>query len=157
MPLVISTWPPPKLAAYTPFYAIYPGSKAAVEHYTRAASKEFGGRGISVNAVGPGPMDTPFFYGQETPERVVMKPGRTRTEWPSPRGAVSVSSGSEARKPPSSGKARSSSAMSNLDGGVMARHWARRLIDTASGSVIHSAGCRPMGYHDRARKDRAGG
>jgi len=54
------------LAAYTPFYSIYPGSKAPVEHYTRAASKEFGDRGISVNAVGPGPMDTPFFYGQET-------------------------------------------------------------------------------------------
>ena len=58
------------LAAYTPHYAIYPGSKAAVEHYTRAASKEFGERGISVNAIGPGPMDTPFFYGQEAPEAV---------------------------------------------------------------------------------------
>ncbi|HMS43617.1 MAG TPA: SDR family oxidoreductase [Pyrinomonadaceae bacterium] len=54
------------LAAYTDGYAIYPGSKAPVEHYTRAASKEFGGRGISVTAVGPGPMETPFFYGQET-------------------------------------------------------------------------------------------
>ena len=58
------------LAAYTPFYAVYPGSKAAVEHYTRAASKEFGGRGISVNAIGPGPMDTSFFYGQESKEAV---------------------------------------------------------------------------------------
>jgi NAD(P)-dependent dehydrogenase (short-subunit alcohol dehydrogenase family) len=56
------------LAAYTPFYSIYPGSKAPVEHFTRAASKEFGERGISVNAIGPGPMDTPFFYGQETAE-----------------------------------------------------------------------------------------
>lgn len=56
------------LAAYTDSYAIYPGSKAPVEHYTRAASKEFGARGISVNAVGPGPMDTPFFYGQESKE-----------------------------------------------------------------------------------------
>ncbi|MCL6711100.1 SDR family oxidoreductase [Pseudomonas sp. R2.Fl] len=56
------------LAAYTPCYAVYPGSKAPVEHYTRAASKEFGARGISVNAIGPGPMDTPFFYGQETAE-----------------------------------------------------------------------------------------
>lgn len=54
------------LAAYTDGYAVYPGSKAPVEHYTRAASKEFGRRGISVNAIGPGPMDTPFFYGQET-------------------------------------------------------------------------------------------
>lgn len=54
------------LAAYTDSYAVYPGSKAPVEHYTRAASKEFGARGISVNAIGPGPMDTPFFYGQES-------------------------------------------------------------------------------------------
>lgn len=58
------------LAAYTPFYAVYPGSKAAVEHFTRAASKEFGSRGISVNALGPGPMDTPFFYPAEAPEAV---------------------------------------------------------------------------------------
>jgi len=58
------------LGAYTPFYSTYAGSKAAVEHVTRAASKEFGARGISVNAIGPGPMDTPFFYGQEAPEAV---------------------------------------------------------------------------------------
>ncbi|MBB2157253.1 SDR family oxidoreductase [Gluconacetobacter diazotrophicus] len=58
------------LGAYTPFYSTYAGTKAAVEHFTRAASKEFGARGISVNAVGPGPMDTPFFYGQEAPEAV---------------------------------------------------------------------------------------
>lgn len=54
------------LAAYTDSYSIYPGSKAPIEHFTRAASKEFGPRGISVNAIGPGPMETPFFYGQET-------------------------------------------------------------------------------------------
>lgn len=58
------------LGAYTPFYAAYAGAKAPVEHFTRAASKEFGARGISVNAVGPGPMDTPFFYGQEGDEAV---------------------------------------------------------------------------------------
>lgn len=56
------------LAAYTPFYSIYPGSKAPIEHFTRAASKEFGERGISVNAIGPGPMDTPFFYPAESKE-----------------------------------------------------------------------------------------
>ena len=56
------------LGAYTPFYSSYAGTKAPVEHFTRAASKEFGGRGISVNAIGPGPMDTPFFYGQESAE-----------------------------------------------------------------------------------------
>lgn len=58
------------LGAFTPFYASYAGSKAPVEHFTRAAAKEFGGRGISVTAVGPGPMDTPFFYGQESADAV---------------------------------------------------------------------------------------
>lgn len=58
------------LAAFTAGYSTYAGGKAPVEHFTRAAAKEFARRGISVTAVGPGPMDTPFFYGQETPERV---------------------------------------------------------------------------------------
>jgi len=58
------------LGAYTPFYASYAGTKAAVEHFTRAASKEFGARGISVNAIGPGPMDTPFFYPAEGADAV---------------------------------------------------------------------------------------
>jgi NAD(P)-dependent dehydrogenase (short-subunit alcohol dehydrogenase family) len=53
------------LGAFTPFYAAYAGTKAPVEHFTRAASKEFGERGISVTAIGPGPMDTPFFYPAE--------------------------------------------------------------------------------------------
>ncbi|WDS37450.1 SDR family oxidoreductase [Pseudoxanthomonas sp.] len=58
------------LGAYTPFYASYAGTKAPVEHYTRAASREFGERGISVTAIGPGPMDTPFFYPAEGAEAV---------------------------------------------------------------------------------------
>jgi NAD(P)-dependent dehydrogenase (short-subunit alcohol dehydrogenase family) len=58
------------LAAYTGLYSTYAGAKAPVEHFTRAASKEFGNRGISVTAVAPGPMDTPFFYEQESPEAV---------------------------------------------------------------------------------------
>jgi len=58
------------LAAFTDGYSTYAGGKSPVEHFTRAAAKEFAGRGISVTAIGPGPMDTPFFYGQETPERV---------------------------------------------------------------------------------------
>ena len=58
------------LGAFTPFYAAYEGTKAPVEHFTRAASKEFGARGISVTAVGPGPMDTPFFYPAEGADAV---------------------------------------------------------------------------------------
>ncbi len=54
------------LGAFTPFYSSYAGTKAPVEHFTRAASKEFGERGISVTAIGPGPMDTPFFYPAES-------------------------------------------------------------------------------------------
>jgi NAD(P)-dependent dehydrogenase (short-subunit alcohol dehydrogenase family) len=58
------------LAAYTGLYSTYAGMKAPVEHFTRSASKEFGARGISVTAVAPGPMDTPFFYGQESDDAV---------------------------------------------------------------------------------------
>ncbi|MBN3824507.1 SDR family oxidoreductase [Burkholderia sp. Ac-20384] len=58
------------LGAFTPYYAAYAGTKAPVEHYTRAAAKEFGERGISVTAVGPGPMDTPFFYPEEGADAV---------------------------------------------------------------------------------------
>ncbi|TQL69773.1 NAD(P)-dependent dehydrogenase (short-subunit alcohol dehydrogenase family) [Nocardioides albertanoniae] len=58
------------LAAFTDGYSTYAGGKSPVEHFTRAAAKEYAARGISVTAVAPGPMDTPFFYGQETPERV---------------------------------------------------------------------------------------
>ena len=57
------------LAAFTDGYSTYAGGKAPLEHFTRAAAKEFADRGISVNTVAPGPMDTPFFYPQETPER----------------------------------------------------------------------------------------
>jgi NAD(P)-dependent dehydrogenase (short-subunit alcohol dehydrogenase family) len=60
------------LAAYTGLYSTYAGEKAPVEHYTRAASKEFMDRGISVNAVAPGPMDTPFFYPQEGEDAVAF-------------------------------------------------------------------------------------
>lgn len=58
------------LGAFTPFYAAYAGGKAPIEHFTRAAAKEFGQRGISVTAVGPGPMDTPFFYPAEGADAV---------------------------------------------------------------------------------------
>ncbi|MDF0666886.1 MAG: SDR family oxidoreductase [Nitrospira sp.] len=58
------------LAAFTGLYSTYAGSKASVEHFTRAAAKEFGPRGISVASVAPGPMDTPFFYPAESPEAV---------------------------------------------------------------------------------------
>ncbi|KAG0303592.1 hypothetical protein BGZ98_006488 [Dissophora globulifera] len=54
----------------TPLYSAYAGSKAALEHFTRAFAKEVGSRGITVNTVAPGPLDTPFFYGEETDDAV---------------------------------------------------------------------------------------
>ncbi|MBN7304795.1 SDR family oxidoreductase [Mycobacteroides abscessus subsp. bolletii] len=58
------------LAAYTPLYSVYAGSKSPVEHFSRALSKELFGRNISVNAIAPGPMDTSFFYPAETDDSV---------------------------------------------------------------------------------------
>lgn len=54
------------LAGAAPGYAGYAGTKAPVEEYTRMLAKEIGARGITVNSVAPGPVDTPFFHGQET-------------------------------------------------------------------------------------------
>lgn len=58
------------LAAYTGLYSSYAGSKAPVEHFTRALSKELFGRNVSVNNIAPGPMDTPFFYPAEDDDSV---------------------------------------------------------------------------------------
>lgn len=80
------------LAAFTGFYTSYAGSKAPVEHFTRGVAKELSARQISVNAIGPGPMDTreltlfamqslrflfadlitAFFYPQESDEAVAF-------------------------------------------------------------------------------------
>ncbi|KAG0366420.1 hypothetical protein BC939DRAFT_443239 [Gamsiella multidivaricata] len=56
------------LAITTAEYSAYAGSKAPLEDFTRALAKEVGGRGITVNTIAPGPVDTPFFHGQETKE-----------------------------------------------------------------------------------------
>jgi NAD(P)-dependent dehydrogenase (short-subunit alcohol dehydrogenase family) len=58
------------LGATIGMYSAYAGTKAPVEAFTRALAKEIGGRGITVNVVAPGPVDTPFFHGQETPQTV---------------------------------------------------------------------------------------
>ncbi|VEU23782.1 DEKNAAC104794 [Brettanomyces naardenensis] len=57
------------LAAYTDGYSLYQASKSAVEFMCKALSKETKKK-ISFNCVSPGPMDTPFLYGQETSERI---------------------------------------------------------------------------------------
>ncbi len=54
------------LGATTGYYSVYAGSKAPLEHFGRALAKELGPRGITVNTVAPGPLNTSFFYPAET-------------------------------------------------------------------------------------------
>ncbi|PMS18561.1 3-ketoacyl-ACP reductase [Trinickia dabaoshanensis] len=53
-----------------PGYSIYAGTKAAVETMTLIFAKELRGRGITVNAVAPGPTATELFLKDKTPEQV---------------------------------------------------------------------------------------
>jgi NAD(P)-dependent dehydrogenase (short-subunit alcohol dehydrogenase family) len=56
------------LGATIPYYSVYAGAKAPLEDFTRALAKEIGHKGITVNVVAPGPIDTAFYHGAETPE-----------------------------------------------------------------------------------------
>lgn len=58
-----------------PQYAAYAGTKAPVEEFTRILARELGPRGITVNTVAPGPIDTPFFHGAETPQSAAYAAG----------------------------------------------------------------------------------
>ncbi|MGE0387360.1 MAG: SDR family NAD(P)-dependent oxidoreductase [Gammaproteobacteria bacterium] len=46
-----------------PGLSAYSASKAAVYHFARVAARELGPHGIRINAVGPGPTETPMLRG----------------------------------------------------------------------------------------------
>jgi 3-oxoacyl-[acyl-carrier protein] reductase len=69
-------------AVTVPGYGSYAPAKAAVEHLVRAAAKELGARGITVNAVAPGPIDSPMVRDAESRE------GIARLEQMSPMGRL---------------------------------------------------------------------
>ncbi|MGH3725046.1 MAG: SDR family oxidoreductase [Mycobacterium sp.] len=58
------------VGALAPTYSAYAGSKAPVEHFTKALAKEVGGRGITVNCIAPGPLQTSFFYPAESEDNI---------------------------------------------------------------------------------------
>jgi NAD(P)-dependent dehydrogenase (short-subunit alcohol dehydrogenase family) len=58
------------ISTFTPNYSAYAGSKASMEQFTRMFAREIGARGITVNCVAPGPVDTPFFRAPESPENI---------------------------------------------------------------------------------------
>ncbi|KST67340.1 SDR family oxidoreductase [Mastigocoleus testarum] len=53
-----------------PGYAIYSGSKIAVEVFTNIMAKELRGRSITVNAIAPGPTATDLFYQGKSEELI---------------------------------------------------------------------------------------
>jgi 3-oxoacyl-[acyl-carrier protein] reductase len=53
-----------------PGYSVYSATKSAVETLTNIFAKELRGRGISINAVAPGPTATDLFFNGKTPEQI---------------------------------------------------------------------------------------
>lgn len=53
-----------------PGYGPYAATKGAVEQITRVLAKELGPRGIRVNAVSPGPVDTDLFRTGKTEQQI---------------------------------------------------------------------------------------
>jgi 3-oxoacyl-[acyl-carrier protein] reductase len=53
-----------------PTYGVYAGTKAAIEAMTSVLAKEMRGRGITVNAIAPGPTATDLFLDGKSPELV---------------------------------------------------------------------------------------
>ncbi|KAI1791900.1 short chain dehydrogenase/ reductase [Ganoderma leucocontextum] len=53
-----------------PNYLVYAATKGAVEQMMRVLAKDLGARGINVNTVAPGPIDTDLFRKGKTEERI---------------------------------------------------------------------------------------
>lgn len=61
--LTKNTSPPPN-------YLLYISAKGAVEHLVRILAKDLGSKGITVNAICPGPVDTDLFRNGKTEQQI---------------------------------------------------------------------------------------
>src|SRR3546814_4842744 len=74
------------LALNAPGYSIYNATKGAVEGMVRVIAKELGSRGITVNAIAPGPVETELFLrgkSQADIDRMVAMAPQKRLGQPS--------------------------------------------------------------------------
>jgi 3-oxoacyl-[acyl-carrier protein] reductase len=53
-----------------PAYSVYAASKGAVEQITRQLAKEFGVKGITINAIAPGPVKTELFLKDKSEQQI---------------------------------------------------------------------------------------
>lgn len=58
-----------------PKYGVYAATKGAVEQLTHIFAKEMGARGVTVNAVLPGPVNTELFRAEKTEEDIKRMAG----------------------------------------------------------------------------------
>ena len=58
------------IGTFLPTYGVYAATKAAVEAMTHILAKELGPRGVTVNAVAPGPVATDLFLTGKSPELI---------------------------------------------------------------------------------------
>ena len=53
-----------------PSYSVYAASKGAIEQITRQLAKEFGFKGITINAIAPGPIKTELFMEGKSEQQI---------------------------------------------------------------------------------------